>query len=291
MASTVSNLTRLGDPKHGGALFTLPREIRDEIYRLLIKGCYLIYAPLVLLDRGNFRSSFRDRKPRVHEPDLTIFRISQAISHEAQEIYYSESIFRYEIHFAVTEALKPPTQVVNRMKKVEIDIRGLTSKNFLYQDDHPIYKRRIAEICGATIDDFMGAQILRDTILVRFFGCKPEMITSLSRNILPKLRAFNGFRTIFVEIWPHRIAKQKELPENMDSDGQITTDFEQIRQSVKDAMEPTLGPATTRINDFTIYLKFRPRQHVPAILRAQAQKLVLDAERMMLEAERLEQRG
>ena len=191
----------------------------------------------------------------------------------------------------MTRALRPPIQAVNRMKKVEIDIRGLTSKNVLNQDDYPICKRRIAEICEAAIDDFMGAQILRDTLLVRFRASKPEMITSLSKNILPKLRAFNGFRTILLEIWPHRTAKWKEMSEEKGSNGQITTEFEQVRQSIKDAMEPTLGPALTRINNFTIYLEFRPREHVPEILRAQAQKLVLDAERMMLDAERLEQSG
>ena len=132
MASMVSNLTRLGDPKHGGALFTLSLEIRDEIYRLLVKRYYLIYGPLELLDKGNNRSSFRDRELGIDKPDLTILRISQAISHEAQEVHYSESIFRYDYHFAVAEALKPPTQGVNRMKKVEIDIRGLMSKNFPY---------------------------------------------------------------------------------------------------------------------------------------------------------------
>lgn len=40
MPFTIPNDHPLGDPKHGGALFTL-REIRDEIYKLVVKGRYL----------------------------------------------------------------------------------------------------------------------------------------------------------------------------------------------------------------------------------------------------------
>lgn len=34
-STTTTCLTASGDPAHGGALFILPREIRDEIYRLM----------------------------------------------------------------------------------------------------------------------------------------------------------------------------------------------------------------------------------------------------------------
>ena len=56
--------------------------------------------------------------------------------------------------------------------------------------------------------------------------------------------------------------------------------FEWVRQAIKDAMEPTLGPAMTCKIDFGISLVFHPREHVPAILRAQAQKMLLDADRL-----------
>ena len=36
--------TALGNAGYGGALFTLPREIRDEINRLVLKSHYILYT-------------------------------------------------------------------------------------------------------------------------------------------------------------------------------------------------------------------------------------------------------
>ena len=54
--SSTSNY-RLGDPSHGGALFLLPREVRDEIYRLLVKGRYLAEKPLNEYDNSNSKDT------------------------------------------------------------------------------------------------------------------------------------------------------------------------------------------------------------------------------------------
>ncbi len=53
-----------------------------------------------------------------------------------------------------------------------------------------------------------------------------------------------------------------------------------VRRAIKNAMEPTLGPATSIDNGYAISLEFHPRQHVPALFRAQAQQLLLDADRI-----------
>ncbi len=78
--STLSKTTLRGDPKHGGALFTLPREIRDDIYRLLVKGRHNVYSTLEDEEGRIFTKSTVPDKP-----DLVILQISRAISHEAEE--------------------------------------------------------------------------------------------------------------------------------------------------------------------------------------------------------------
>ena len=273
----------LGDSKNGGALFILPREIRDDIYRFFVKGRHTVYRPLENEDGGAF--TFKIGSRARDKPDLVILQISRAINREAQEILYSESVFRYPVDFNASKALQPPTHLVRRMKKVKMLLSYLTSESDrdIYQDTHPSYKRRMAAICEATIENFTGAQTLRNTFHIQFVAFKPDMIKPLSRHILPRLKDLTGFRTVQVDVClekQYETRMQWEWSKNMGSEGETTAMVEQIRQAIRDAMEPTLGPATDIIDDFWICVKFHPRQHVPSLLRAQAQKILMDADRL-----------
>lgn len=279
MVSTVSNLTPLGDSKHGGALFTLPREIRDDIYRLLVKGTYLVFFPSGSIYTGIFKL--------VDKPDLVILRISQAISHEAQEVFYSESVFRYSIDFNSLDPLEIPVQTVKRMKNLKIDIREITQASFggsyPYQDDEYSHEGRMMAVSKAFFGDFRGTETLRNTLHIRFCSSQPGTTDPLSLYFLPKLRAFHGFRTIIVEISPLRSCKilmQEEQAEGMGSNGYKTAGYYRLIQTVEEEMEATLGPATISTKGFRVFVEFHPREHGPAILRAKAQKLLLDAERL-----------
>lgn len=272
MASTVPNVARLGDPEHGGALFTLPREIRDEIYRLLVKRRYTVVG----------LPSAEDTI--IAKPDMTILRISQAISREAYQIFYS-SILRYQISFDnINKAVKAPAQPVELMKKVKMVIGGLALKRE-HAKGQLEYYRRIEKICEATIDKFTNSQILRDDCHVQFPEFSPDMITFLQSFILPKLAIFTGFRTLQVEFFLEGgldadIEAEMDIFEKTGSVGKILRGWGSIKQAIRHAMEPTLGPAQSCGNLYIIRLNFHPREHVPSILRAQAQKLLLDADRL-----------
>ena len=283
MESKVLNLTPLGNPEHGGALFTLPRELRDEIYRLLVQGRHTVYLPLE--NEGADILTSKAGSVTLDKPDLVILQISRAISREAQEILYSESVFRYSINLHASKALKPPTQLVCRMKKVKMLLSYLMSESDrdIFRDTHPSYEPRMAAICKATLDNFTGAQILRDTFHIQFVAFKPDMIKPLSSLILPKLKDLTGFRTVLVKVCLEKEFEDRmqwEKSKNMGSEGETMATVEQIGQKIKDAMEPTLGPATAINDDFWICLEFHPRQHVPSLLRAQAQKTLMDADRL-----------
>lgn len=269
MASTISNPTSLGDPKNGGALFTLPREIRDGIYRLPVKRRYTVFG----------------RDSMVAKPDLAILRVSRAISCEALETFYSESTLRYSICLNdTTEVVKPPAQPVNHMKNVRMLIRGL-EPNSARAIDQLRYLHHATKICAATIGSFTGTQILRDHCCIQIVGFHPDMIYSLETHFLPTLAAFTGFRTLLIEVYLKDDLKadaQKEVKifGETGAGGKIIKGFELVRREMRKAMEPTLGPAETYNNGLEIHLEFHPSEHVPSILRAQAQKLLLDADRL-----------
>ena len=259
--TSFSTLEPLGDSENGGAIFVLPREIRDEIYRLLIKRRYTVFYP----SKAASGATFAGNTTAVDRFDLPIFQISHAIGHEVEAQVYSESTFRYFIDFTMIEPRKPPTAVVNRIKKVEMLIGGLGV--CFYQKTRLTYKDHMAAICEATIDDFTGTQILRDVCHIRIPAFRMDMIEPLESYILPKLAAFHGFRTLLVET-------------TTDLDYVATARFERVIEGMKDAMEPTLGPATIKNGGSTIRLEFHPREHVPSPFRAEAQKVLLDADRL-----------
>ena len=183
MAPTIVALTHLGDSKRGGALFTLrhgnPRRYLPTPRQATLLGVFSFETII------GIRFPIPASANMFNKPDMVIFRISQAISREAQEILYSESSLRYGMNFGKTlyagEAPDPTTQAVNRMKKVMFDLTSKTNIPGYYETDDN-YRRSMASTCVATIDRFMGTHILRDTCHFQFCAFEPSMI-SHSANI------------------------------------------------------------------------------------------------------------
>ena len=282
MAPTVSKHKRLGDRNHGGALFILPRELRDEIYRLLLKRYYTIFYSKPLKWQ---KSKTRDKK--TYNPGLVILRLSRTISFEAQELLYAESIFHVTVDFGMNSVeLKRPTQALNRVRKVKITIKGLTPQFDGYDAKYSAagLNHRIEAICGHTIDNFMGTLIRRDSCHIQLCEIGSHIVFPLTSYLLPKFAAFNGFATVLVEVSTEK-KNEQSVPKQCyhyrrNSSQSITRILESFGTIVTGKMEPTMGPTISSIHGFTIRLEFKPRQHVPSILRAQAQKLLLEADRL-----------
>ena len=283
MTSTVSNLTPLGDSKNEGTLFTLPREIRDEIYRLLVKGRYFILRRC----KSRHKAEVIETGTRPDQPDFEILQLSKTISAEAQEILYSESIFVFCVPWKTSALLKSPVEAVNRMKNIEIHIYDLSESYYNFRYGIAEVDGRIEAIYEAIVNELKGAKICRDTLYINLRGSTPKMIRPLRSHLLPNVCEFIGFRKIVMKVVPQgcfRDLMSRERSEETASSGEITAQFERVKHAITDAMEPTLGPASIRDIGLSFYIEFHPRQYMPAIFRAEAQRL-------MLEADRLEQVG
>lgn len=264
MASAVSDHTPRGDQRNGGALFTIPREIRDEIYRMPVKRHYIAF-PAVNSPRNCKCIICRSN---TEKPDLAILRVSRAISDEAQEMIYSESLFEYQNRdYYNAPSSKPPAQLVNRMRKVLVSIGGLRLKN-RYSVSLGIYE--------GTIDSLSGDRVVRHSCHIQFLIHRPNDIDLVTRHLLPRLAMLTGFRTILVQV---SLQDGFHLYMTNERDG-YEARLEQVRKIMEDALEPSLGPAMISYDSLTISLRFHPREHLPSILRAQAQKLLLDADRV-----------
>ena len=232
----------LGDPKHGGALFVLPREIRDEIYRLLVKGSYL--------DTGCFYrypdKGFLARNDV--QPDFAILQLSKSIGREATEILYSESVFRFVIttrRIYEEDILSPD---LDRMKRL-----APMTQNVVLDVDHSF--DRPDPFCEINMDiavqNFGGLDITRRSLLVRMWQCSQSWFKEKgSTRVCQQLKAFLGFRAATLEVLPTialllgPFIKFSEVDDGK-YERNIRKEVARIAQAVAEELEPVLGPAVS----------------------------------------------
>lgn len=251
--SSTEKHTRPGDPEHGGALFRLPREIRDKIYRLLLKGRYLAYnTPGSALYPAKTKSGMSEN-PESH---FSILRVSKLVGSEARDIMYSESVFRIFVTIGnrwddnARSKMKKLSTVAAMMNNVDIDIHAPCFERWeLFRGEGTdIYTETLREASRAIADMFGGSCVKRQNLHIRFLGCENDMIRS-NFSLDPGCRNFGllvGFRNITVEVMirttvllhytQHGRIKWTEVGHNLVRD---------ITHAIKGYLEPTFGPAVS----------------------------------------------
>ena len=242
----------LGDSKHGGALFLLPREIRDEIYRFLVRGSYLDTTCLYRYSDGAFEPQ------RGVRPDFAILRVSKSISREATEILYSESVFRFVITVGVTgERISRPD--LGRIKRLAPMIQHV-----VLDTDRLVMPDTVFDLnMGVAVQIFGGLDIRRRSLLVRVLSCSKFFSRGMGLPIVCEhLKAFVGFRATTLEAVPANWLLQKysfNRPGRDDAEKARKIRMFQTRivQTVAEDLEPVLGPAVSGFRFDTGYV------HIP----------------------------
>lgn len=253
MAFSTTSPTGLGNSSYGGALFILPREIRDDIYRLVVKNHYIIYVT-----QGENDATL----PAKQEHDFAILEVSKVVNLEASEILYSESVFRFAVDCRAHGIVWVPTHLTDRMKNVAITFgeRSDWCPDFFSWKKLRTYLDHRETICQAVIASFTGAKIARNNLHIRLFFCGPELVVTQWIAILDKFNSFIGFRTIVLEVITR---DARRLLRNL---SKLEVDRANERaQKIRDILEPTLGLATPlphRDNCHVVNLIFHPRKFV-----------------------------
>ena len=245
--------SRKGPRTPGGTLFKLPREIRDEIYRLLVKGRYIILQEPFCCDIAESGQP----SPDTH---LAILRSSKPISHEAKSIMYSESRFIYEMKidsFYVYmynrmwhKILHPILAAVDLMRNLEIVVRGKPGSEMVVEGfvQHSIRLRD-------TIMDIIigGARTERDTLRIKIMNSSPSL---LSPSLLHKFSLMTGFRTVIIFL--------------VEPASTVSETFLKKFQNSTPALQSRLGPAESGSTPMVVgnppnvrgcYLKYHPRKY------------------------------
>ncbi|KAM0797653.1 hypothetical protein BDR22DRAFT_824094 [Usnea florida] len=243
MTSSTTTYSTLGDPSYGGALFTLPREVRDEIYRFVFRKRYIMYIT---------RPGSDDPVPSTGKHELAILQVSKAINHEASDILYADSVFRFSMNFNLFKVSSAPAHLANRMTNVELDLKSYS--HYCEHTDSTFY---------AATAGFANTNIRRNHLHIRFFECRPLVVTRLLTHLSKALNACISFRTVHVEVvsvCPRYLEGREELfmdlfgffgdPQKIQKETTIT-----IGQQILDILTPTLGPAETTVRgDVNCYI-------------------------------------
>lgn len=263
--------------------FTLPREIRDQIYREVLCNRYLIHWPS-RWKRGkavhnDYRPLFWFRGRHVHwmgmfwsghlwmrkRPlfwaDIALLLTSKAICQEATEIMYEGSLFcvyvgqRSERFYRITPL--PSPQMSSRIQHLEVGTCVCDTLDFTATE--------------TWFENFNATDIKRNTCRISF-PCYYCLVWCDSH--APFFRACQslvGFETVEValELLYIDAGEEEELLEI----------YRSMREDFQAALEPHLGPSRSLDFENVFALEFHPRKHLEdvqaALSKAGAQALVL----------------
>ena len=277
-------------PEHSepeNRLFTLPREIRDQIYSEVLCKTYLIHWPK-RWKRG--KSVFHDDRPlfwvrgtliswrgwawcghigTVKKPlfwaDIALLLTSKAISQEAIEVMYKGSTFSAYVGkrsvrwYRITPL--PPQQVLNRIQNLQVGTcvcccngDDSASEKWLNSFNH-IYVQR--NFCRISFPCYLC--LVWDIDHTPFFrGCQSLI----------------GFKTVLITL---------ELPyANGEPKEEHSETYNSMREDFQAALEPHLGLSHSYDVDNFFCLEFHPRKHLEDVKAAPResgdQALVLKAD-------------
>ena len=239
-----------------GTLATLPREVRDKIYRCLVKERYLIRLESRLL-------------PHINSPrntNLAILSASKATYDEATTVLFLESTFKYELDLYAKLNGKPMGPAWSRMMRIETYFLGGACRVSPGISSIP----RLLDL-GDILDNFTGRGTLRNTIFITFEIAYPGGPLSLGGRLFRRLKALVGFRVVTLEILPWGYGD-----ELLDVD-HLMEPYESITLAVAKEMTPTLGPAIVTHNDIRVCVTFYPLEHSRLKLRDHPKELPVDS--------------
>ena len=173
-----------------GNLVKLPREIRDEIYRHVLKGHYC------------FKDLSGEMRSNTQKPDLALFSVSKATYDESSSMLYSESVFRFGFD-RITEkfnpTMYPPEPTVRRMMNIELVFDCCGCWHSWYSD---------------TLKALNIGRILRDSLSVTSEFEPLETGERLLSRLSKELEAFKSFRTVTLKVnaekYPSTISDDEE---------------------------------------------------------------------------------
>ena len=247
-----------------------PAELRNMIYRYLVRKTYLVYWPL-----------WEERNPLGLDTDLPlpeslvespILQVSKATRREALALLYAESTFRYWVDRTRKSChyrdACPGEEILDLVQNIEIHV---SVPNLL--SDVPSLVT--VQTCEGIANKLQHTSTLRNTLLIRFYDCDAPAFNDNNLPLFGTLARLTKFKKVTVEVYggAHQPKANQNIPlakaRTMIQPGilsQVTAECDCTKENVVDAMEPMLGPVMEEGDVenaqnvcYARYLKFYPQ--------------------------------
>lgn len=263
----------------------LPAELRNMIYRYLVRKTYLVYWPSWA--EKNFTGLDTDLPLPKALSDFPIFQVSKTTRKEALALLYAESTFRYCVHktrksYHYRDAC-PGREILDLVQNIEIHV----SVPSLLSEFPSLVT---TQTCEKIADKLNETSNVRNSLLIRFYDSDAP---AFEDNVLPLFRALaklTKFKTVTVEVCggAHRPNANENIPlakvRTMIQPGilsQITAECDCTKENALDAMGPMLGPVmeegeveNAQNVCYARYLTFYPQNAIGGPTRTQAQRVL-----------------
>ena len=241
--------------QQGGKLFDLPLELRDEIYRYIVKGTYV---------DPRWESSEPNRIIGHGSGNFGVLFVSKAICEEALAVLYSESTFRILLQFTKEEAKwLSSRRISQRMMNVELDVTP--------QDDMPLNNKR--KIWKEAIRCINRPNTIRNTLRIRCRPCSSDISDPMPEWMCHGLQSLTRFRTVIMEL-PRDLYFKSEIYPRV-KDEHIFEELENRMEAIEKYLRHAFGPATVKppygcgYRWQTRTLTFHPQVHLSKNSRAE----------------------
>ena len=272
---------------------SLPREIRDEIYRLLVRGDY-IAAGHPPLGHSKSKSKLRSKDYRTTATTslkLALLRVSKSINEEATDIFFQESTFHFNMYHGSDEGrdftvLFASRDAIYRMMNIDINIE-MDDLEF-YLDSTRLdtlfaqYEER-RQVWIILMRSINRGETRHKKICIRCRSCSADITTKMPRWCYAGLGRLSQFRTVVVVLSPPLIDEDsdKGTSHGTEQSAEHLETLESSMELIKDCLQRTLGPAVTGHKhhpghlQYATMLEFHPQEHLSRISSAEATSLKL----------------
>lgn len=232
-----------------GILSTLPRELRDEIYRLVYNHIYYL-TPYPKASRLKWQSYDETVL------SLSMLAVSRSIRQEFLAILQAEGEFIvWEEPFAKKwfprAWARDDIPFIRQIQNVEFltSVHDWSQGFYIANDmDYSREDSTILKTEAAAISFFTGAEVLRKTCVIKFVRpWAPEMIEILQSPFFDVVKNLTGFETVVLKVVSNeRDWREKDVLTYIGEDRSYTNwavGFRVILDAMSIVLRPTLGPS------------------------------------------------
>ena len=288
---------------------SLPREIRDEVYRLVVRGDYTA-AGQPSLGKPNRNPKFKSKSKSKSKSNsksksksnskskyyrttaktglkLAVLRVSKLINEEATDIFYQDSTFHFNMYHGSLEGwdttvLFASRDAIYRMMNIDIDIEMDDLEYYLdstrLDSLFALYEER-RQIWTTLMRSITRGKTLRKTICVRCRSSSSDITTKMPKWCYTGLERLSQYRTVVVLLSPPLIdddeTSDKGTSHGTEQSAEHLETLESNMELIKDCLQHTLGPAVTGHKhrpghlQYATTLEFHPQKNLCEILSAE----------------------